>query len=175
MLTADPLVLGNDAIDAMKTYLRIDGSADDATLLVLSEAAVARCEAFVGDLLIERDVSETLDVGCGWGVLGATPVKSITRVATALDDIALASTSYAVDLDSNGRGKLRVTAAMSQNLRVSYRAGRVSGYSALPEPLQTGIVRLVAHDFTFRDRSDDPGPPAAVLALWRGARRMRLK
>ncbi len=175
MLTADPLVLGNDAVDAMKTYLRIDGSADDATLLALSQAAVTRCEAFVGDLMIERGVVETVSTGCGWTVLGATPVRSITRVATASDDVALASTSYAVDLGTDGRGKVRLASTLPQNIRVNYRAGRVAAFSALPEPLRTGIVRLVAHDFTFRDRSDDPGPPAAVLALWRGARRMRLE
>lgn len=41
------------------------------------------------------------------------------------------------------------------------------------EPLRQGIVRLVAHMHLHRD--GDQSPPAAVAALWRPWRRMRLK
>ena len=43
----------------------------------------------------------------------------------------------------------------------------------VPEPIRQGVLRLVAHLFTTRDGSDGE-PPAAVTALWRPYRRMKL-
>ena len=42
------------------------------------------------------------------------------------------------------------------------------------EALRLGIIRLVAHLYTHRDRDDVGGVPTAVVALWRPWRRMRL-
>ena len=57
---------------------------------------------------------------------------------------------------------------------VSLEAGLAATWAGLPDSLRHGVVRLVAHHHAFRDRADELGPPAAVVALWRGARRMRL-
>ena len=48
-------------------------------------------------------------------------------------------------------------------------------WPGLAEPVRQGILRLVAHLFLHRDAVADQGPPAAVAALWRPWRRMRLK
>ena len=45
--------------------------------------------------------------------------------------------------------------------------------NGVPEPIRQGVLRLVAHLFTVRD-GDGGEPPAAVTALWRPYRRMRL-
>lgn len=50
-----------------------------------------------------------------------------------------------------------------------------SEWADLPEAVRHGIVRLAAHQ--FRQRDDDRGaglPPAAVAALWRPFRRLRV-
>jgi hypothetical protein len=41
-------------------------------------------------------------------------------------------------------------------------------------PLRQGVVRLAAHLYAERDGPELGGPPAAVTALWRPWRRMRL-
>jgi uncharacterized phage protein (predicted DNA packaging) len=53
-------------------------------------------------------------------------------------------------------------------------AGLSVDWSTSPAPLRQGIVRLVAYFYAHRDAADDAGPPAAVAALWRPYRRMRL-
>jgi hypothetical protein len=45
--------------------------------------------------------------------------------------------------------------------------------NGVPEPIRQGVLRLIAHLFTSRDGTDGE-PPAAVTALWRPYRRMRL-
>jgi hypothetical protein len=45
--------------------------------------------------------------------------------------------------------------------------------NGVPEPIRQGVLRLVAHMFTDRD-GDGGEPPAAVTALWRPYRRLRL-
>ena len=52
-------------------------------------------------------------------------------------------------------------------------AGMASDGNGVPEPLRQGIVRLTAYLFNARDGSGGE-PPAAVTALWRPYRRMRL-
>ena len=58
-------------------------------------------------------------------------------------------------------------------LLVSGTAGLASEPNGVPEPLRQGILRLIAHLFATRDGSGGE-PPAAVTALWRPYRRMRL-
>jgi uncharacterized phiE125 gp8 family phage protein len=47
--------------------------------------------------------------------------------------------------------------------------------NGLPEALRHGIVRLAAHLYSHRDEAEQAGPPAAVTALWRPWRRLRLR
>lgn len=48
-----------------------------------------------------------------------------------------------------------------------------SDWSALPEALRHGVIRLAAHLYRDGDGAA-AAPPAAVAALWRPWRRMRL-
>ena len=52
-------------------------------------------------------------------------------------------------------------------------AGIADCEKGVPEPIRLGVLRLVAHLFTVRD-GEGGEPPAAVTALWRPYRRMRL-
>lgn len=47
-------------------------------------------------------------------------------------------------------------------------------WAAVPPSLTEGIIRFAAHLYRTRDESGDPTPPAAVAALWRPYRALRL-
>lgn len=173
MLTVDPIVPGATALGAFKTYLRVDTTDEDATLAVLLVAAIASAEGYLGATLIERGVVEVRDVGAEWAVLSAFPTVSITGVADSGGG-ALPVSGYAIDLDDRGRGRVRLTTLTRQRLRLNYRAGRSPDWATIDEPVRHGIVRLAAYAYAVRDRSDDPGLPPGVLALWRGSRRLAL-
>jgi uncharacterized phiE125 gp8 family phage protein len=105
------------------------------------------------------------------------PVRSIARVE-AVDGngvaVAMLPGEYAVDIDANGTGWVRLTSASAaRRIRVSGSAGMAVDQNGVPEPIRHGVLRLVGHLFAARDGSDG-APPAAVTALWRPYRRARL-
>lgn len=67
----------------------------------------------------------------------------------------------------------------SAELCAAFTAGGVpeAEWADLPEAVRHGIIRLAAHLYRERDRDGDGAPvapPAAVAALWRPWRAMRL-
>jgi uncharacterized phiE125 gp8 family phage protein len=163
----------------LKAFLRIAVSEEDALLAGLVRAAADMCEAFTGRALIERAVAEVLAAAPQWTRLGAAPVRAILA-AEVLDEggtaAPLAAAAYAVDIDASGDGWVRLLAAGdAKRIRVSFLAGMAADPNGLPEALRHGIVRLAAHLYVHRDNLNGGGPPAAVTALWRPWRRLRLK
>jgi uncharacterized phiE125 gp8 family phage protein len=161
-----------------QAYVRIETGEEEAIVAGLIRTASAVCESFVNQVIIAREFSEDIPASGGWERLGATPVGSITSVARVAADgstTAVQAADYAVDIDSSGDGWVRVGAAVpGGRLRVSGTAGIAAEQNSVPEPLRQGILRLVAHLFTSRDGNGGE-PPAAVTALWRPYRRMRLR
>ncbi len=145
------------AAGAAAAYLRI-GEAGDAVLVRAAATALALAEAFCGQLLIVRACEQRVAAGGGWQRLANLPVRSI----------ALAAEAGAMDIDVHGIGWVRLSAATG----VQYSAGLAAAWEALPEPVMQGVVLLAAH--LFEHREGDATPPAAVAALWRPYRRMRL-
>jgi uncharacterized phiE125 gp8 family phage protein len=166
------------ARDEAKAYLRIEHDAEDALLDRLLAEAVVMAEAFTAQMLISRDVVEVRSAGSGWQRLSATPVRAITMVQGLPVDGApfvLPVGDYAIDIDSNADGWLRVAnPGAAGRVRMLLVAGLAPDWAGLPEPLRLGILRLAAHSHAHRDAADDAGPPAAVAALLRPWRRMRL-
>lgn len=162
----------------LKAFLRVTVSDEDALLAGLARAAADMCEAFTGRALLDRAVEEVLAAASRWTRLGAAPVRAIEGVAALGDDggaTALAAGAYAIDVDAAGDGWVRVLAAGgAKRVRVSYRAGLAGDPNGLPEALRHGIVRLAAHLYAHREQADRADPPAAVTALWRPWRRLRL-
>jgi uncharacterized phiE125 gp8 family phage protein len=179
MLSAAPLILPATAVDEAKAYLRIVGADEDMLTARLMRSAAELCEAFTGQALVARGFTETLPASAGWTRLGAGPVRAIAGVEALPPDgaaVALAAADYAIDIDAYGDGWVRVTGAgQARRVRVSFEAGMAAEWAETPEALRHGIVRLAAHFYTHRDLAEGTGPPAAVTALWRPWRRMRLK
>ncbi|MFC7499854.1 hypothetical protein ACFQRC_11555 [Enterovirga sp. GCM10030262] len=178
MLNADPIVLPAAASDEAKAYLRIAGAEEDALVARLATVAAELCEHFTGQALLARGHEETMPAGGAWRRLAATPVRAIAGVEALPADgpaAALPVEAYAVDIDANGDGWVRITRAMdASRVRVSYEAGLAADWPSVPEALRQGITRLTAHLFAHRDAAEGRGPPAAVSALWRPWRRMRI-
>jgi uncharacterized phiE125 gp8 family phage protein len=165
-------------LDALKAYLRITASDEDDLLTDLIRAATDVAERFIGQLIIARGVEEMLQPSCDWRVLAIRPVTSITAVAGVPEsgtEFALGLDAYAIDIDGNGDGWLRVRdAGGAARIHVSYRAGIAADADAVPDSIRLGIIRL-AGDYHALREGTHARPPASVAALWRPWRRMVLK
>lgn len=161
---------------AVKAYARVAMSDEDALIEGLAATALLLCEAFCGRIGIAREGVETIAVGLDWRRLGASPVRAITSVEGLHADgeaYALPVEAYAIDLDAEGSGWVRVVSpGAATRLRVTYQAGLAVGWTGLPEPLCQGAVRLATHLYAHRDDAREGPPPAAVAALWRPWRRL---
>ena len=169
---AEPIVAMSEA----QAYLRIETGEEEALLAGLIRSASGLCEAFVNQVVIARPFEIHLPASFNWQRLPLTPVKSITQVA-ALDADGIAATlpadGYAIDIDSSGDGWLRLSQRGGTRIRVTGTAGIADDENGVPEPIRQGVLRMVAH--LFASRAGEGGePPAAVTALWRPYRRLRV-
>ncbi|HET9640613.1 MAG TPA: hypothetical protein VFP12_15545 [Allosphingosinicella sp.] len=181
MIEGEALVLPPEAAGAAKGYLRVERSDEDGLIAGLVEAAAELCEGFTGQALLTRGFSETLPASRAWQRLGRSPVRAITLVeALPADGPAqpLASAAYGIDVDSAGDGWVRlIEPGEARRIRVGYQAGLAAAWEDLPAALRQGVLRLAAHFYTHRatEASRPIEPPAAVAALWRPFRRLRLR
>ncbi|HEX7856701.1 MAG TPA: phage head-tail connector protein [Sphingobium sp.] len=165
------------ALDEVKTYLKITLADDDVLLGELLNAATDMAERFTGQILVDRAVEEVMPVTGEWQRLSLRPVRAVTGVtgipATGAE-FALAVDSYGIDIDRNGDGWVRLGyRGIARRMRVTYRAGIAADGAGIPEAIRHGIIRLAGEYYAQRDGLETR-PPAAVSALWRPWRRMRL-
>lgn len=170
---AEPIVTLSEA----QAYVRVETGEEEAVLAGLIRTASGLCEAFINQVVIARPFELDLPASGSWERLTVTPVRTIGQV-DAVDyagvTTPLAAGNFAIDIDAAGDGWVRVSQpGMATKVRVSGTVGMADDQNGVPEPIRQGVLRLVAHLFTARD--DGGGePPAAVTALWRPYRRMRL-
>jgi uncharacterized phiE125 gp8 family phage protein len=178
MLSAEPMALPPAALAEAKTYLRIQGSDEDGLIGELLASAAGLCEQFSGQALLTRAFTETVAPSPVWKRLTASPVRSISALealATGGAAAPLGGGDYSIDIDASGDGWVRIlNPGGAARMRVSYEAGLAAEWDGLPEALRQGVVRLAAHFYVERDRVASGEPPAAVAALWRPFRRLRL-
>jgi uncharacterized phiE125 gp8 family phage protein len=164
------------ACAAAAAHLRIGVVQEAAVLAQAAATAFAVCEAFTGHAQIARDWQAVVPATARWSPLPVQPVTAIDRVEGLPADgaaFALPAESYAIDLTADGVGwVMAMLPGSAGRLRVGFRAGLAEGWDSLPPPLSQGIVLLIAH--LFASGSAGGEPPAAVAALWRPWRRLRL-
>jgi uncharacterized phiE125 gp8 family phage protein len=160
-----------------QAFVRIETGEEEAVLAGLIRTGSALCEAFINQVVVARDFELDLPASGMWERVPVTPVRSITEV-DSVDQAGTAtpmtSGAYAMDIDSAGYGWVRVSQTSGvARVRVVGTAGIADEENGVPEPIRQGVLRLVAHLFTARD-GENGEPPAAVTALWRPYRRLRL-
>jgi uncharacterized phiE125 gp8 family phage protein len=169
---AEPIVTMSEA----QAYVRIDTGEEEALLAGLIRTASGLCEAFINQVVVARPFECELPASGRWERLPITPVRSMSDVATVdINGVAapVDASGYALDIDFAGDGWVRVAQASASRIRVSGTAGIADDENGVPEPIRQGVLRLVGHLFASRDEAGGE-PPAAVTALWRPYRRMRL-
>lgn len=174
-----PATLAGAALDALKAWLAIGTTRDDATLTHLLRASLDTFEAFTGLMALETTCEEIHPACAGWTCLATRPVQAMTQAEGIPADgarFALAAGDYAIDLDADGGGRVRlIRQGAAGRIAVRCTAGLATEWDALPEAIRHGVIRLAAHHFRARDDAQAASePPAAVAALWRPWRRMRL-
>jgi uncharacterized phiE125 gp8 family phage protein len=181
MIEGEALVLPPEAAGAAKGFLRVERPDEDGLIGGLVGAAAELCEGFTGQALLARGFIETMPASRAWQRLTRTPVRAILSVEALPAEgpaLAMPSAAYAIDIDANGDGWVRLTGPIeARRIRVGYQAGLAAGWADLPAALRHGILRLAAHFYTSRtgDGGRAAEPPAAVTALWRPYRRLRLR
>ena len=84
--------------------------------------------------------------------------------------------NYAIELDADGGGRVLVrNSGAAGRIAVRFIAGLAGDWAALPDGLRHGVLRLAAHLYRARESDAPPAlPPAAVAAMWRPWRQLRL-
>ncbi|UNU41555.1 hypothetical protein EAO27_01650 [Sphingopyxis sp. YF1] len=159
-----------------KAWLRLGAGQDDAVVAGLIRAAVELCEAFTGQMLIARRVTEEFPAAPGWVSLARRPVVAIETVAGMTGEtlVALTGDDWQHAVDRDGAARLSIDApGDAARIRVTYRAGLADEANAVPEAIRQGLVRMIQH---LHEARDAPGqaPPAIVAALWQPWRRLSL-
>lgn len=175
-----PAVLLPAALAELKDWLGITTAADDAQLTRLLRASIDLCEDFTGLMPLQQSCEELLPACADWQMLATRPVQAITGVTGVPAEggrFALPVGNYQIDLDADGAGLVRVSNPGSAGrVAVGFTAGVAPDWPSLPDALRHGALRLAAHQ--YRGREDAAAnvavPPAAVAALWRPWRRLRL-
>ncbi|MEG3084327.1 hypothetical protein U1707_11795 [Sphingomonas sp. PB2P12] len=164
-----------EVVVAARALLRVE-TGEDAVLARLAQTALLLAEAFLGAAVIVRPFEDVVTGAAGWRRLMVAPVTVIAGVTGLPSEGApfvLPVGAYAVDIDADGIGWVRILSPGSAGrVAVAYSAGLAASFAAVPAPVAQGVAMLVAHLFDHRE--SDVAPPAAVAALWRPYRRMRL-
>lgn len=165
------------ALAETKAWLRIETTDDDAALAALVRSAVGMAEDFCGQMMFVRPGTEVLNASATWQRMRVCPVRSITAARSLTADgvsALLAADAWAMDISGDGDGWVRLMQQeAASRVEVDLTAGIAADWTALPDALRQGIVRLAAHLFVERENSVPA--PAIVTALWRPWRRMRLR
>ncbi len=178
MISRDAVVLDSAMLDEARAYLRLESEEEDASLGTILLGAIGHAEAYLGQMLLRRNVREVLPASTAWQRLAALPVtlvNTVTGIPAEGMPFALLTDAYKIEVDAHGEAWLRITQQGSAGrVEVACLAGMALTWAELPEAIRLGILRLAAHLHLHRDNPDDPGPPEGVVALLRPWRRRRI-
>ena len=166
-----------------RDWLRLGPGESDGHVAGLVRAAASLCEAWTGQMLVVREVTEERDAAAGWMRLARHPVVGIDAVLRLRDraepvlgpaePVLVPADGWAVQMHGDGAAAVRLSgAAAGDRAQVRYRAGMAEHPSGVPEALRQGLLRLVQH-WHFSGQEDER-VPAIVTALWAPWRRVTL-
>ena len=173
-----PADLGGSALAALKEWLAISTAQEDAALLRLLHAAIDICGAYTDTLPLSVTAEETHVARRDWQSLAARPVHGIIGVDALMPDgtrAPLSAETYDLELEADGRGCFRILRPLeTPRVVLRFVAGLAADWDALPDALRHGVIRLAAQQFRERDADAPTTPSAAIAALWRPWRRLRV-
>ncbi len=165
------------ALAELKHWLGISRSADDAQLTALIGAGVEACEAFTGLTPLAATIEEVRDASHEWTRLATRPIAQVTSVAILDAEGArttLGDDEYDLHLAGDGWAQLRLRRGpFVSRVVVTLEAGLAADWAALPDGLRHGILRFAAY-LQREGEAVAAEPPAAIAALWRPWRIVRL-
>ncbi|TCD06848.1 hypothetical protein EYB45_04005 [Erythrobacteraceae bacterium CFH 75059] len=174
-----PAALSGAPLAELKSWLAVTTAGEDDLLEAQLRAALDACEAFTGVMPLRQTCTETLPARAGWSRLATRPVQGVASVH-GLDAsgaaVALAGPEVRVRIGAGGEAAVRLLRPHDgiDRLVVRCSAGLAATWPEVPGALRQGIVRLAAHLHHARGTAGDSAPPAAVTALWRPWRHLRL-
>lgn len=159
-----------------RDWLRLGPGDADAHVAALIRAAASLCEAWTGQMLVVREVTEERDAAAGWMRLARQPVvgiDAVLRLRESAEPVLVPGDGWAVQMHGDGAAAVRLSgAATGDRVQVQYRAGMAEHSTGVPEALRQGLLRLVQH-WHFSGQEDER-VPAIVTALWAPWRRVTL-
>lgn len=151
------------SVETTKSFLRVDGTADDALITMLISAAREKGEQISRLAFMTQTVVLTLDE---WPSspfqLRRPPLQSVTEVAYLdRDGVEHTWTDYTVDARSDV-GSITFNSYPSEALQdtgaitVTYVAGFGSTSDSVPKRIQQALLMLIAHWYENRESQDVP-------------------
>ncbi|MEL7690286.1 head-tail connector protein [Citromicrobium bathyomarinum] len=165
------------ALAELKHWLGITRSADDVQLTALIGAGVEACEAFTGLTPLAATVEERFDASHEWARLVTRPIAQVAGVEMLDADGAralLGDDEYDLHLSGDGSAQLRLRRGpFVSRVVATLEAGLATDWAHLPDGLRHGILRFAAY-LHREGEASLAEPPAAIAALWRPWRVVRL-
>lgn len=165
------------ALAELKHWLGITRSADDAQLTALIGAGVEACEAFTGLTTLPATIEETRDASHEWTRLTTRPIAQVTSIEMLDAEgarTALGDNEYDLHLAGDGSAQLRLRLGpYVSRVVVTLEAGLAADWASVPDGLRHGILRFAAY-LHREGEAVAAEPPAAIAALWRPWRVLRL-
>ncbi len=159
----------------VKTWCRIDGTAQDAEVDGLIAAATSYVEDYTGRALMTQTLKLSLDAFTDSIELSRGPVQSVTSVVYDDPDgvqQTLSADDYTVDLTSDPQWLVRNSDSSWPTIIDAVNAVRityVAGYSTLPPAIKQAIMFLISQwndnrtPFSERVPTELPNTVAALL------------
>lgn len=170
------------ALAALKEWLAITTSSEDALLTRLLASAHETCERFTGLMPLSCGVEEVFaprgSDGSDWVALTTRPVRAfatVTRIDPEGEASVLDAAAWSRAIAPDGSARIRLDDPPAEGrIVVSFTAGIAESWATVPPALGEGIVRLASFAYRSRDAVSASEPPAAIAALWRAWRKLRL-
>jgi uncharacterized phiE125 gp8 family phage protein len=177
-LVIEPPVLAATALIEAKALLRLDTVDEEALLAAQLRTALDLAEDFTGSVWLGTTYREKRALRREI-ILHKRPFTALTALRIIYangSEAVLDASRQETQRTDHGEAMLSMPDSVldGRDVLISYRAGMCDDWSALPEGLRMGVLRMAAHLFTWRDDAMAVGVPGAVAALWRPYKSLRL-